>query len=113
VNVKVEGFFDLCKARGLTGRQGAVIPQSNVRNLMLKEEVIAAVRDGRFHVYAVETVDQGIAVLAGVEAGTRGSDGQYPVGTVHAKVDAQLRSLAKGIEQFGKEKKECDGQDDP
>ena len=104
VNAKVEGFFDLCKARGLTGRHGVIIPNSNVRNLMLKEELVAAVQNGMFHVYAVENVDQGVSLLTGVEAGTRGTDGQYPAGTVHAKVDARLRALVKGIERFGKDK---------
>jgi lon-related putative ATP-dependent protease len=105
VNEKVEGFFDLCKARGLTGRQGVVIPESNVRNLMLKEEVVTAARDGMFHVYAVQSVDQGLAILTGVEAGVRAADGQYPSGTVHAKVDARLCALVRGIEEFGKDRK--------
>jgi len=108
VNEKVEGFFDLCKARGLTGRQGVVIPKSNVRNLMLKEEVLTAVRDGMFHVYAVESVDQGISILTGVEAGVRGADGQYPAGTVHCKVDARLCTLVRGLEQFDKDKDKKD-----
>jgi lon-related putative ATP-dependent protease len=102
VNGKVEGFFQLCKARGLTGRQGVVIPASNVRNLMLNEETISAVQAEMFHVYAVESVDQGITILTGVEAGVRGADGQYPPGTVHAKVDARLRALVEGVEQYAR-----------
>jgi predicted ATP-dependent protease len=102
VNGKVEGFFELCKARGLTGQQGVIIPASNVRNLMLNEETIGAVQAGMFHVYAVESVDQGITILTGVEAGVRGADGQYPPGTVHAKVDARLRALVEGVEQYSR-----------
>jgi lon-related putative ATP-dependent protease len=106
VNEKVEGFFELCKARGLTGRQGVIIPKSNVRNLMLKEEIVAAAQAGMFHVYAVESVDQGIAILTGVAAGVRVADGPYPPGTVHARVDARLRALVEGIEEFGKDKRD-------
>ncbi len=105
VNEKVEGFFALCKARGLTGRQGVIIPRSNVQNLMLKEEVVTAAQAGMFHVYAVESVDQGISILTGVEAGARAADGQYPPGSVHAKVDARLRALHKCLEESGKDKK--------
>lgn len=104
VNEKVKGFFELCQARGFTGRQGVIIPASNVRNLMLDEEIVKAVQAGMFHVYAVENVDQGIAILTGVEAGVRATDGQYPAGTVHARVDARLCALVKGLEQFGKDK---------
>lgn len=109
VNQKVEGFFDLCKVRGLTGQQGVVIPSSNVRNLMLKEEIVAAAQAGMFHVYAVENVDQGIEILTGVTAGVRAADGKYCPGTVHAKVDARLRALVKGIEKFGTGKKDDTG----
>jgi predicted ATP-dependent protease len=104
-NEKVEGFFELCKARGLTGRQGVIIPTSNVRNLMLSDEIVTAVQAGMFHVYAVETVDQGIAILMGIEAGVRASDGQYAPGTVHARVDAKLHALVKGLEEFGRDRR--------
>jgi lon-related putative ATP-dependent protease len=105
VNEKLEGFFELCKARGLTGRQAVIIPRSNVRNLMLNEELVRAVQAGMFHVYAVESVDQGITILTGVEAGVRAANGQYPPGTVHARVDARLRALVKGIEEFARDRR--------
>lgn len=97
---KIEGFFAICKARGLTGTQGVVIPRANVRHLMLNDEVIAAVAQGQFHIYAIETVDQGIELLTGAPAGERGPDGAYPAGTVHHAVQARLRALAEGMRQF-------------
>lgn len=103
VNEKVEGFFAVCQARGLTGEQGVIIPSSNVRNLMLKEDVVEAVRTGAFHVYAVDSIDQGMELLSGVPAGTRNPDGQYPDGTFHARVDTRLRQLAEDLEHFGDE----------
>jgi len=102
INEKIEGFFDLCAAKGLTGKQGVIIPQSNVKNLMLKEAVLEAVSKGLFHVYAVENVDQGLEILTGVAAGSRGADGKFPDGSVHAKVDARLRKLAEDLHNFGK-----------
>lgn len=92
---KIEGFFDLCQARGLTGGQGVLVPEDNVKNLMLRDEVVEAVRSGRFHVYAVSSVDQGIELLTGVAAGQRDGDGSYPEGTVHSLVEQRLRELAK------------------
>ncbi|MBC7261927.1 MAG: ATP-dependent protease, partial [Chloroflexi bacterium] len=103
INEKIEGFFDLCVAKGLTGKQGVIIPQSNVKNLMLKEAVLEAVRKGLFHVYAVENVDQGLEILTGVTAGVRGPDGKFPDGSVHARVDARLCKLAEDLQNFGKE----------
>lgn len=94
VNLKVEGFFDLCSARGLDGTQGVIVPMANVRNLMLKEEVLQSVREGRFHVYAVRDIDEGVRVLTGLAAGQR-RDGQYPEGTIHFRVDAKLRQLCR------------------
>jgi lon-related putative ATP-dependent protease len=100
VNFKVEGFFDVCRARGLTGDQGVLLPEQNVRSLMLREDVVAAVAEGRFHLYPVRTIDQGITLLTGVPAGRRRSDGQYPEGSVNARVDARLRRLAEGWRDF-------------
>jgi len=102
VNAKVEGFFDICAARGLTGRQGVIIPQSNVRNLMLNDKVVEAVRQGRFHVWSIDRVDQGIGLLTGVDPGERGDDGQFPAGTVHGRVSKRLRELVEILESFGK-----------
>ena len=73
VNEKIEGFFEVCKAKGLTGQQGVMIPDSNVQNLMLKEEVVDAVKEGKFNVYSVKTIDEGIEVLTGTKAGERQS----------------------------------------
>ena len=101
VNEKVEGFFDVCKAKGLAEEQGVIIPQSNVRHLMLKEEVVEAVKQGLFHVYAVETVDQGMEILTGVQAGVRGTDGTFAEGTINARVDARLGKLAEDLHKFG------------
>jgi lon-related putative ATP-dependent protease len=102
---KIEGFFDVCKARDLTGRQGVIIPRANAKDLMLREDVVEAVKTGQFHIYAVENVDQGIEILTGTPAGQRVEDGSYPEGTVHHAVQARLRALAEGIERFGKSEK--------
>jgi lon-related putative ATP-dependent protease len=90
VNEKIEGFFDACRRRGLTGSHGVLIPRANVRHLMLREEVAAAVRDGTFHVYAVSTVDEGLAVLSTREVGEPGPDGAYPPGTFNEAVQVAL-----------------------
>ena len=90
VNQKVEGFFDVCQAKGLTGQQGVMIPQSNVKNLMLKKEVVQAVEQGRFNIYEVATISEGIQILTGIPAGKRDEGGKYPEGTVFAKVEAKL-----------------------
>jgi len=91
---KIEGFFEACKARGLTGRQGVLIPASNVRHLVLRQEVVDAADAGKFGIYAVETIEQGIELLTGVTAGEASEDGSYPEGTINAKVMATLREMA-------------------
>ena len=101
VNEKIEGFYAVCKAFGLNGEQGVVIPVQNVKNLMLKPEVIAAVRDGRFHIWAVTTIDEGIEILTGVPAGERQVDGSWPEGSVNALVDQRLRQMAEALHKFG------------
>lgn len=95
VNEKIEGFFAVCKARGLTGDQGVVVPKLNVKNLMLKKEVAQAVTDGKFRIYAVATVDEAIAVLTGMPAGERLVDGTFPAGTFNFLVDRNLKEMAK------------------
>ncbi|MGI9435110.1 MAG: Lon protease family protein [Geminicoccaceae bacterium] len=95
VNEKIEGFFEICKHRGLTGDQGVLIPPANVRNLMLNPEVVAAARDGLFHVHAIETIDQGIERLTGVEAGVRGADGRFPEGSINDKVEQRIKAYAE------------------
>ncbi|HEY7745007.1 MAG TPA: S16 family serine protease, partial [Desulfuromonadales bacterium] len=105
VNEKIEGFYAVCKAKGLTGQQGVIIPAQNVKNLMLKDEVVAAVRDGQFHIWAVGTVDEGVEILTGRPAGERQPDGCWPEGTVNFLVDRRLREMAEALRKFapGKE----------
>jgi lon-related putative ATP-dependent protease len=100
VTSKIEGFFAVCKAKGLTGEQGVLIPAANVPNLMLEEEVIDAVRSGKFHVWAVRTIDEGIELLTGHPAGERAEDGQYPKGSVHRLVEERVRSFAERLRAF-------------
>jgi len=97
INEKIEGFFDLCRARGLPGGQGVLIPQANVRHLMLREDVVEAVRDGRFAVHAVSSVDEGMALLTGRPAGERGADGRFPAGSVNGEIE---RVLQEGVERL-------------
>ncbi len=101
-NYKIEGFFDVCKARGLTGRQGVLIPQANVQHLMLREDIVAAVKAGQFNVYAVDTIDRGIEILTGMVAGICGADGTYPADSINGRVDARLRGFAERARAFGR-----------
>jgi len=98
VNEKLEGWFHTCKLRGLTGTQGALIPAANVKNLMLKDEVIEAVEAGQFHIYPVEHIDQGIELLTGLPSGKPGDDGSCPVGSIHYRVAKRLESLNRGMQ---------------
>ena len=91
VNQKIEGFYDVCKAKGFTGKQGVLIPKSNVKNLMLKKEIIDAVKKRKFHIYQVSTVEEGIEILTGVPAGVPDENCEYPVDTVFGKVQAKLK----------------------
>jgi len=100
VNEKIEGFFEVCKAKGLTGEQGVLIPESNVQNLMLKEEVVEAVRARKFHIYPVKTIDQGIEILTGAKAGARQPDGTFDEGTINYLVDKHLREMAERLKEF-------------
>ncbi len=102
-NEKIEGYFEVCKLAGLNGEQGVVLPESNVVNLMLKEEVIEAIREGKFHIWPVRTIDEGIEVLTGVKAGERQADGSFDADSVNARVDQQLRKMAEDLQRFGKE----------
>ena len=104
VNEKIEGFFRLCEARGLTGEQGAIIPHSNVTTLMLDERVLQAVRAGQFHIYAVRQVDEALSLLVGADAGSPNEQGQFPAGSVNARVVERLRDIAAmGMEEDDKE----------
>jgi lon-related putative ATP-dependent protease len=101
VNEKIEGFFDICRAQGMTGEQGVLIPASNVKHLMLRPDVVEAVAAGRFHVYPVETIDQGIELLTEVPAGEPDATGEFPAGSVNQRVEARLRALAEKRLAFG------------
>jgi predicted ATP-dependent protease len=100
VNEKIEGFFDICVANGLTGEQGVIIPASNVQHLMLREDVVEAIDEGRFSVYPVSHVDQGIEILTGVKAGKRADDGRFQAGTINRLVEDRLRRYAERLRNF-------------
>lgn len=100
VNHKIEGFFELCKVRKLTGEQGCLIPRSNVQNLMLKQEVLDAIKEGKFHIWPVSTIDEGIEVLTGVPAGNRMADGRWEENTINHLVQVSLNELADRIKEF-------------
>jgi predicted ATP-dependent protease len=101
VNEKIEGFFEVCRARGLTGEHGVLIPASNVKHLMLHHDVVEAVAAGRFRIYPVETIDQGIEVLTGIPAGERDATGHFPQGSINQRVEARLMALADARQAFG------------
>jgi predicted ATP-dependent protease len=107
VNQKIEGFFKVCQVKGLNNDQGVLIPHQNLRNLMLREEVVAAVKQDQFHIYSARTVDEGIEILTGVPAGERQKDGTYPENTVNYFVDKRLKEMAERLKGFyAEEKKE-------
>jgi len=105
-NQKIEGYFDVCAAKGLTGDQGVLIPRSNVQNLMLREDVVEAIAEGKFHIHPVDTIDHGIEILTGSPGGERQPDGSYANGTVNYLVDQRLRTMAEQMRNFGKSSKE-------
>lgn len=112
VNEKIEGFFDLCKARRLTGEQGVLIPASNIDHLMLRPDVVEAAQDGKFRVIPVKTIDEGIEILTGRVAGRRGRNGAFPQDSINALVEAQLHSFAETRRRFGARQDQGDNQDD-
>jgi lon-related putative ATP-dependent protease len=111
VTKKIEGFFDVCRVKGVTGDQGVLVPEQNVKNLMLRQDVVEAVKEGKFHIYPVRTIDEGIAILTGREAGERQEDGTYPEGTVNHLVNEQLEELARKLQKFGKKDEEEQGEE--
>jgi Lon-like ATP-dependent protease len=106
VTEKIEGFFTVCQARGLTGEQGVIIPAANVNNLMLRPELVQAVEDGRFHIWAVDNVDDCMELLLCRPAGGRDAQGSYPPETVHGAVQVALRRLALNLKSFGDDDEE-------
>jgi lon-related putative ATP-dependent protease len=102
VNEKIEGFFNICTSRGLTGEQGVMIPAANVPHLMLRRDVVEAVRSGKFHIYPVQSIDEGIEILTGIPSLDRDSAGQYPEGTFGRLVERRLRQMAEKQVAFAK-----------
>ncbi len=105
VNQKIEGFFDVCKAKGLTGDQGVMVPVQNVKNLMLRPDVVQAVARGEFHIYAVSTIDEGIEILTGVPAGERDAGNLYAQGTVNYRVEQRLKEFSEKLRKLEKEER--------
>lgn len=100
INWKIEGFFDVCRLKGLTGQQGVLVPRANLRNLMLRHDVVEAVNQGKFHIYAVGTVDEGIEVLTGIPAGQKDPSGQYPPSSVNGLVERRLKEYSKQLKNL-------------
>lgn len=105
VNHKIEGFFAVCRAQGLTGRQGVMIPKTNERQLMLHEDVIQAVSCGQFHVWSIETIEQGIEILTGVKAGVKGKNGKFSKGSIFQLADERLKTMAEKLQEQTKKAK--------
>lgn len=102
INEKIEGYYEICRTRGLNGKQGVMVPASNVKHLMLKEEVAGAIRKGKFHIYPVATIDEGIEVLTGIKAGKRRRNGTFEPDSINDRVQQRLVSLAEKLRDFGK-----------
>ncbi len=102
-NQKIEGMFDVCRVFGLTGDEGVMIPHQNLRNLMLREDVVAAIREGKFHLYAIKSIDEGLEILTDNPAGQRQPDGSYPKGTVNYLVENRLEELHKSMRGYYEE----------
>jgi ATP-dependent Lon protease len=100
VHHKIHGFYDVCRAKGLTGRQGVMIPRTNISDLMLRKDVVEAVGKGKFHIWAVETIDQGIEILTGKSAGKRDKKGAFPQGTVHYMANQKLAEFAEKMKDY-------------
>ncbi len=100
VNQKIEGFYAVCKAKGLTGTQGVIIPETNVDDLMLRQEVIDAVKQGKFHIYSVKRIDEGIELLTGVKAGDKDDKGDYPKASINFLANDKLKKLAQAWKEF-------------
>jgi len=100
VNEKIEGFYDICKEKGLNGKQGVVIPESNIKNLMLKDELINSVKKGKFHIYAVKNIDEGIEVLTGLKAGKKTASGKFRKDTINYKVNERVQEFSRKLSKY-------------
>jgi predicted ATP-dependent protease len=106
VNEKIEGFFDICNARSLSGKQGALIPQANVKHLMLRKDVVDAVANNMFNIYPISTIDEGIEILTGISAGNPNENGEYPPDSINGRVQARLTRLVEQEETQAKSEEE-------
>ena len=113
VTRKIEGFFDVCKARGLTGKQGAIIPKRNINDLMLKKEVVSAVEKGKFHIYSIENMDEGIEILTGIRAGNRDKKGNYPKSTLNYMVMERLKTMSESVKESERKTKKAKKRNKP
>jgi predicted ATP-dependent protease len=113
VNEKIEGFFELCKLRGLDGSHGVIIPRKNVKNLMLKKDVVDAVREGKFSIYPIEAVEEGLEILTGMSMGQLGEDGTYPEGTFNHLVMKRLTEISEALKEKKDEKEEPEKKENP
>ncbi|MBP5215907.1 MAG: ATP-dependent protease, partial [Alphaproteobacteria bacterium] len=107
VNEKIEGFFDVCAHAGLTGNQGVIIPRTNIGNLMLRADILEAVKNGKFTIYAIDTVDDGIEILTGVKAGKANAKGEFPRGSVNYMVQQSLHRYYEEYARYAKETHGC------
>jgi len=103
INQKIEGFYDCCCKTGLTGYQGVMMPETNVKDLMIRKDVVKAVKEGKFNIYTVKSIDEGIEILTDKKAGEKQSDGTFPKGTINYLVNEKLKELAEGLKKFGEE----------
>ena len=101
MNEKIEGFFEACQKRGLSGNQGVIIPARNTKHLALRRDVVEAVESGKFAVYGVNSVEEALELLTGLPAGARGAEGQYPENTLYGRVARRLEEMAKAVAAWG------------
>jgi predicted ATP-dependent protease len=106
INEKIEGFFDLCNIIGLNGSHGVIIPKRNIKNLMLKKEVVESVREGKFFVYPIEKVEEGLEIITGMQTGEIREDGTYPEGTINYLITKRLTEISEAIKEKKEEEKE-------
>lgn len=103
MNEKIEGFFDVCRARGLSGEHGVLIPASNVKHLMLRQDVVAAAAAGPFQIWPIETDDQALSLLTGLPAGEADAEGRYPAGTINQRISERLWELFQLRQRYNAE----------